>query len=201
MLYKRIAVAIALSTPLFAMNFGRIPEAQKAISLETEIVASVEEEEEPTYQWTGPGLTENEQLALNYFQDLGITDRSALAVLLGNIKQESKFHSNICEGGARVEYHSCHRGGYGLIQWTTLGRYRGLGRHASSTGGDPSSFMTQLTYIPTEVEWKKVEHKFKTKGQTIGYYMNAAYSWLGWGVHGARSHYSYQYYDFLVDSK
>ena len=56
-----------------------------------------------------------------------ITDKNALATILGNIKQESMFISNICEGGARVEYPNCHRGGYGLIQWTTEARYLGLG--------------------------------------------------------------------------
>jgi len=55
-----------------------------------------------------------------------ISDRNALATILGNIKSESNFHANICEGGARVPYNSCHRGGYGLIQWTSTGRYLGL---------------------------------------------------------------------------
>ena len=31
-----------------------------------------------------------------------ITDRNALATILGNIKQESNFTANVCEGGARV---------------------------------------------------------------------------------------------------
>ena len=80
-----------------------------------------------------------------------------------------------------------------MIQWTTTGRYDGLGRHARSIGGDPSTLETQLSYLVTEVEWKKVEDRFKTPGKSIEYYMNAAYNWLGWGIHGNRTHYSYQY--------
>ena len=87
----------------------------------------------------------------------------------------------------------CHSGGYGLIQWTTLGRYRGLGNHARSIGGNPSTLQTQLSYLVTEREWKSAEWKFKTPGKSIGFYMNGAYTWLGWGIHGARTNYSNQY--------
>ncbi len=51
------------------------------------------------------GCSEHEQLALDYFQDQGIKDRNALATILGNIKQESMFVPNICEGGSRTQYH------------------------------------------------------------------------------------------------
>jgi hypothetical protein len=39
---------------------------------------------------------------------------------------------------------------------------------------------------------------FEAPGRTINYYMNAAYSWLGWGIHGYRTHYTHQYVSKLV---
>ena len=153
---------------------------------------------EPVSQrWTGRDFTEAETRVLNYFQDYGITDRAALAVLLGNAKQESRFETNICEGGHRGPYHTCRRGGFGLIQWTTQGRYSGLGRHARSQGTKPEHIETQLSYLTTEVEWKKVEHIFKSEGRSISSYMQAAYRWLGWGVHGNRTLYAQDYFSRL----
>lgn len=149
----------------------------------------------PTYK--GRGFSYNESVVLRYFQERGITDRAALAVLLGNIRQESMFISNICEGGARVNYNSCRWGGYGLIQWTTSDRYYGLGRFAKQTGGNPSSIHTQLGYLVTERQWKSIEWKMRTPGLGISSYMQAAYRWLGWGIHGARTSYAYNYYDRL----
>ena len=60
------------------------------------------------------GCSDNENIALNYFQDAGIKDRNALATIMGNIRQESTFVPNICEGGSRTSYSGCY-GGYGLI--------------------------------------------------------------------------------------
>ena len=56
------------------------------------------------------GCNTNENEALKYFQDIGIKDRNALATIMGNIKQESKFNADICEGGSFRSYSSC-RGG------------------------------------------------------------------------------------------
>ena len=80
---------------------------------------------------------------------------------MGNIKQESNFISNICEGGHRVSYHRCRSGGYGLIQWTSPNRYYGLGRYAKNTGGNPSSIHTQLDYM--YLRYKKAKSKFSKK--------------------------------------
>ena len=146
---------------------------------------------------TGLNFTPHEAEALQFFQEQGITDKMALAVILGNIKQESKFTPNICEGGARVSYSRCYSGGYGLIQWTSSHRYRGLGNHASATGGDASSLETQLSYLVTEREWKIACRKFSTPNKSMSYYMDGAYTWLGWGIHGSRSQYSQNYYDRL----
>ena len=74
-------------------------------------------------RWECPDCTPNEQYVLKQLQEkTKIRDRNALATLLGNIKQESNFHPNICEGGSRVSYGDCTRGGYGLIQWTSINR-------------------------------------------------------------------------------
>jgi len=149
-------------------------------------------------RWVCEDCTENEKIVLEFLQEKGIKDKVALSVIMGNIKQESKFHPNICEGGARVPYHHCHRGGFGLIQWTTLGRYTGLGRFANRLGGDPTDLHTQLGWMVSETEWRKVEHIFKTPGLSVDRYMDAAYDWLRWGVHGKRTTYSNQYMNRLV---
>ena len=77
---------------------------------------------------TCPDCTPPQQYVLEQLQTRAeVTDKTALAVIMGNIEQESRFTSNICEGGAIVPYDKCLRGGYGLIQWTTQARYDGLG--------------------------------------------------------------------------
>ena len=77
--------------------------------------------------------TPNEKRTLEFLQTRGIRSKNALAVVMGNIQQESRFDTLICEGGFRTGYHDCHRGGFGLIQWTTPNRYRGLGKSVSYT--------------------------------------------------------------------
>jgi len=138
------------------------------------------------------GCNENENVALDYFQDIGIKDKNALATILGNIKQESTFQANVCEGGSKTSYRNCY-GGYGLIQWTSANRYYGLGDFAKKYGGSPSSLETQLRYLTNEVQWKKIEYRMKKNGRSIYSYMNTAYSWIGWGHHGARTSYAHDY--------
>ena len=140
-----------------------------------------------------PSCSPNEKIALDFLQDRGIKDKYALATVMGNIKQESKFLPNICEGGARVSYENCYSGGYGLIQWTTLNRYAGLGVFASRYLCEPEEMVCQLRYMTTEPQWIKASETFKTPGLTIDTYMDAAYYWLGWGIHGNRTYYSNQY--------
>jgi hypothetical protein len=48
------------------------------------------------------GCNSNEEKTLEFLQSRGITDKNALATIMGNIRQESTFHPNICEGGARM---------------------------------------------------------------------------------------------------
>lgn len=142
---------------------------------------------------TCKGCNDNENLTLAFLQNNGITDKNALATIMGNIKQESSFHPNICEGGARVSYSGCKRGGYGAIQWTDSKRYYGLGMFASRVGGDPSSLGTQLEYLLHENDWKIIEPQMKHPGKSINDYMRLARKWIRWGHHGARTHYAYDY--------
>ena len=154
---------------------------------------STQEVETPEYTVVCSNCTEDEHLVLKALQERGITDRNALSVIMGNIRQESKFDPVICEGGRRTGYHGCHRGGFGLIQFTSTHRYLGLGRYATKNNLDPNSIETQIQYVFTEREWLEAEKGFKREGQSVDYYMKYAYRWLGWGIHGARTHYSYQY--------
>lgn len=143
------------------------------------------------------GCNENESATLAYFQSVGIKDKNALATIMGNIKQESMFVPNICEGGYRTTYHNCGRG-FGLIQFTSSDRYYGLGSFARRIGKNPSSINTQLQYIITEPQWKSIENRMKVSGKSIDSYMNYAYNWIGWGHLGARTDYAYDYAKRLV---
>jgi len=199
-------LALSSSVTASVHNSKTLEEALAEVAPTTQVEEVVEEvAEEPEVvlvsRWTLPGATPTEARVLEALQERGITDRAALATVMGNIKQESRFHSNICEGGARIHYSSCHRGGYGLIQWTTHGRYNGLGRHARNIGHDPSTVDAQVSYLFTEVEWRSIEGSLQRGGRSIQYYMGRAYRWLGWGHHGHRTHYSYQYFDRMVISQ
>ena len=165
-----------------------------------EVVAQPEPEPEATPIWRGKNFTATETAVLLFLQEQGITDRAALSTIMGNIKQESKFITNICEGGARTGYHACRRGGFGLIQWTTLSRYVGLGNHARAQGLDPNSLQAQLGWMVREQQWTKNVYVWKTPGKSINQYMNAAYKWLGWGVHGNRTNYAHTYYSQLYQA-
>jgi hypothetical protein len=116
---------------------------------------------------------------------------------MGNIRQESTFTPNICEGGARVSYPNCG-GGYGLIQWTNAPRFYGLGKHAARIGANPSSLDTQLDYMLYEGDWKMIEPYMKTPGKSINDYMRLARKWIRWGDHGARTDYAYNYAKRLI---
>ena len=143
------------------------------------------------------GCNESENATLAFLQDYGVKDRNALATIMGNIKQESTFQSSVCEGGSITSYYNCS-GGYGLIQWTSANRYYGLGDFAKKYGGSPSSLHTQLRYLTNEVQWQDIEEKMKTPGKSINRYMNYAYSWIGWGHHGARTSYAHEYASKLI---
>ena len=152
---------------------------------------------EPT--WQCEDCTPEEQYVLSQIQErTNISDKNALATLMGNIKQESKFISNICEGGARVSYTECKSGGYGLIQWTSIGRYKALGNFCAKFSCDPSSLEGQTRYMINEPIFQRVLPEFEGRGQSISQYMVPAYYWLGWGIKGNRELYAYNYTKKLV---
>ena len=169
----------------------------KQFEPETTAILEVAPEKPKEKRLICKGCNEHENATLAFFQERGIKDRNALATIMGNIKQESTFVPNICEGGSRTSWSNCG-GGYGLIQFTSASRYYGLGDFAKKIGGSPSTLDTQLRYIVTEPQWKSIESRMKVPGKSINRYMNYAYSWIGWGHHGARTNYAYDYSKKLV---
>ena len=139
------------------------------------------------------GCSPVEQKTAEFFHKEGVEDTKALSVILGAIKQESKFNPLVCEGGALTGYHGCKTGGVGLLQWTYITRYNGLEKFANRTNSCPNSFDTQLKYSVTEVEWKQAPKTFKTTGLAMNSYFHAGHVWLGYGIKGARHNYAYQY--------
>lgn len=204
---KRAAtLAASIATTLFVIPVlaGDTPlmEVLDSVTEEAIEVNSIDSSSEDKFtvvtKWKGSGFTETETLVLDFLQERGITDRAALATIMGNIRQESLFQTTICEGGVRTGYHGCFSGGFGLIQWTTLNRYNGLGAFAKKYGGDPNELITQLRYMVNENQWVNNQHIWKTPNQSIDTYMRAAYRWLGWGIHGARTEYAREYYAALT---
>ena len=151
------------------------------------------------YSWKCEDCSPEEQYVLEQLQEhTKISDRNALATIMGNIKQESKFIPNICEGGARVSYSDCHSGGYGLIQWTSIGRYNNLGKFCDKYECDPSSLEGQTRYMINESVFRRYLPEFEGRGKTVSQYMVPAYYWLGWGIKGNRQLYAYDYHKKLV---
>ena len=164
---------------------------------EKEVVSIPVEPYETT--WKCEDCTPNEQYVLAQLQEhTRISDRNALATIMGNIKQESKFLPNICEGGDRVPYGDCYRGGYGLIQWTSINRYNNLGKFCNKYGCDPSSLEGQTRYMINENIFQRYLPEFEGSGKTVQQYMVPAYYWLGWGIKGNREIYAYEYTNKLV---
>jgi len=182
-----------------ALGIGGAACAYPAIQLKTPPPVEIAVEPyQPT--WKCEDCSPEEKYVLEQLQArTKINDRNALATIMGNIKQESKFIPNICEGGARVPYQSCHSGGYGLIQWTSIGRYKGLGNFAARFCEDgPSSLQCQTRYMINEPIFQKVLPEFEGRGRTVSQYMVPAYYWLGWGIKGARETYAYEYTKKMV---
>jgi hypothetical protein len=149
--------------------------------------------------WKCETCTPEEQYVLAELQEhTRITDRNALATIMGNIKQESKFIPDICEGGDRVSYSDCRSGGYGLIQWTSLGRYNNLGKFCDKYECDPSSLEGQTRYMINESVFQRYLPEFEGNGGTVTQYMVPSYYWLGWGIKGNRELYAYDYSKKLV---
>jgi hypothetical protein len=191
--------AATLPTPSMATSsvqapFAIVPEGPTQETETKEVVP----EKPKVKRLVCKGCNTNETKTVEFLQKRGITDKNAIATIMGNIRQESTFTPNICEGGARVSYHQCRSGGFGLIQFTCASRYNGLGTFAARTGGNPSTLDTQLRYMITEPQWRGIEDRLKVPGKPIEYYMRLAYTWLGWGHKGARTDYAYNYANKLV---
>ena len=136
----RPLVLTATLLPLLAACISTAPQKSDAAGLRpTEILPK-----EITWQCEDCSPEETKVVAYLQTPSVNITDKNAIATILGNIRQESNFTANICEGGARVPYHDCHRGGYGIIQWTSVNRYVNLGKFATKFECDPSTFDCQL---------------------------------------------------------
>ena len=190
-------MTIATSLGAFGLGIAATLSMVPPVETPPPVVEITVEEYEP--RWTLPGGTPEEKYVLEQLQEqTKITDRNALATILGNIKQESKFIPNICEGGARVPYDSCHSGGYGLIQWTSINRYDNLGRFCKKYDCDPSSLEGQTRYMINESVFRRYLPEFEGRGKTVSQYMVPAYYWLGWGIKGARETYAYEYTKQLV---
>lgn len=188
---KRIArTVVGVVTLLFSLPACASQSLDAPAPETEEAVAETVTEDTENPVWTADNLNDNERAVLKFLQERGITDKVALATVMGNIKQESRFETNICEGGARVPYSRCYTGGFGLIQWTTPSRYYGLGSHARLRGLDPSTLEAQLSWMVEEKQWQRVEHIFKTPNLSRDDYMKAAYRWLGWGISGSRGYYT-----------
>jgi hypothetical protein len=184
----------SMATSSLQQPFSIVPEAPTQETETKEVVP----EKPKVKRLVCKGCNHNESLTLEFLQNRGITDKNAIATIMGNIRQESTFTPNICEGGARVSYSGCRSGGYGLIQWTNTPRYNGLGNHAARIGGNPSSLNTQLDYMLYEGDWKMIEPYMKKPGKSIDDYMGLAKKWIRWGHHGARTDFAYNYANKLV---
>ena len=79
--------------------------------------------------------------------------------------------------------------GYGLIQWTSVGHYDGLGKFCNKYSCDPSSLEGQTRYMINENVFQRYLPMFEGGGQTVSQYMVPAYYWLGWGIKGNREIY------------
>jgi hypothetical protein len=191
--------AATLPTPSMATSsavqpFAIVPEGPTQETETKEVVP----EKPKVKRLVCKGCNPNETKTVEFLQNRGITDKNAIATIMGNIRQESTFTPNVCEGGARVSYSACRSGGYGLIQFTNAPRFYGLGKFAARIGGDPSTLDTQLQYIMYESDWKMIEPKMKTPGKSINDYMGLAKKWIRWGHHGARTDYAYNYAKRLI---
>jgi len=201
MLFKKLfaVTAVSLATLGCTSTHAELMSGEAIPVVGTVDPTKIVELEVETKTWKCPGCNDNEKYVLAQLQEkTKISDRNALATIMGNIKSESNFIPNICEGGARVPYNACRRGGYGLIQWTSIGRYNGLGSFCKRYGCDPSSLEGQTRYMINEPIFQKLLPEFEGSGMPVHQYMVPAYYWLGWGIKGYREQYAYTYTKKLV---
>ena len=97
----------------------------------------------------------NQAKVWNFFKQKGLSDE-AVAGIMGNIEQESRFQTNASESGSTT---ANGKGGYGLIQWTGDRRQK-LFAAAQQQGKDVNDLDFQLNYL-----WDEA--------LSSGYYKNA----------------------------
>jgi hypothetical protein len=175
--------APSMATSSAVQPFSIVPEAPTQETETKEVVP----EKPKVKRLVCKGCNTNETKTVEFLQNRGITDKNAIATIMGNIRQESTFTPNVCEGGARVSYSACRSGGYGLIQWTNAPRYNGLGNHAARMVVILHHLNTQLDYMLYEGDWKMIENQMKTPGKSITDYMRLARKWIRWGHHWSKN--------------
>ena len=196
---KKIISALTLSGAICLAAVAEPSRIEKATTLSPKI--DIEPIELPVVQVpqiTCEGCSFAEQETLEFFYETGVKDKHALAMIMGSIKQESRFQPSVCEGGFITTWRGCTRGGFGLIQFTSNHRYYGLGNYAARTGQAPEALKTQLEYIVTEREWVKASSIFKQEGLPMNSYDYAGRIWLGYGIKGNRLYYAWQYVDKIA---
>jgi hypothetical protein len=184
------AVGAVQLTPTAPPAVGVSVDKQEVVPIPVEVVYK---------SWKCPDCNDNEKYVLKTLQEkTKISDPKALAAIMGNIRQESNFHPDICEGGSRIPYHACRYGGYGLIQWTSIRRYLNLGIFSDRFGFDPSTLEGQTAFMINESQFQAVLPEFEGHGYTISQYMVPSFYWLGWGIKGNREVFANQYLNKLV---
>jgi len=104
----------------------------------------------------------NEEKIWSWLKSEGFTDEGA-AGIMGNFRQEAgeDFATNAVENNGRG-FTIDGKTGYGLAQWTSAERQRGLLEMAESMGKDVSDLDVQLAYLKKEMQergiWDKVRN-------------------------------------------
>ena len=113
----------------------------------------------------------------------GVLDNTALAVILGNIKQESNFNP--------LAYNS-EEDALGLMQFR-LDRKKYLERYCTDT----TSVRCQLTYVFTEDDWKAIAADITAIGKDMNFYQSAMKRYLRYSHFGNRLIYAKEYLTIL----
>lgn len=105
-----------------------------------------------------PTLTgsDNAEKVWNYLTgEAGLTPEQA-AGIMGNIKQEANFESDLEEGPESAARHSVRPVGYGIVQWTGT-RRTALEKAANDQGVPVSDLSFQLAYMVQESKSRQVD--------------------------------------------
>ena len=116
--------------------------------------------------WKLPNGTPAEQYVLAQLQE---HTESLIVMLLQRswvtLNRKASLFLTYARRGNRVPYESCHSGGYGLIQWTSIGRYNNLGKFCEKYNCDPSSLEGQTRYMINENVFRRYLPEFEGRGK------------------------------------